>query len=298
MNGTKKGLLFVILAQIIWGIMPIYWKYTVFVNSIAMIAHRIIWSFVFMLLLLVVIRQWRTFLARLKEPAQLRFSVPGAVMIVLNWFIYVYAIQKGEILQTTLGYYVCPLILAFIGWTFFGEKPRKAQYVAVVLSTIGVVLQTLAIDKIPYYAFAVALTFATYSAIKKSTPYDSVFSMGYETFFLLPLAIMTLFFARTGNWELTKEVSTSTYLILVLAGPMTVLPLLLHAHGLRAAPLSVTAFIQYLSPTMAMFLGILVYGEVFDTQRQVAFSFSWLALIIFAVDQWRYLKRVSQQTDN
>ncbi len=294
----KKGLFYVVLAQIIWGIMPVYWKYTTFVNSFALIAHRILGSFVFMVLLLVVIRQWKTFAANFRDAkTQLRYSLPGAIMVMLNWSIYVYAIQKGEILQTTLGYYICPLLLAFIGWTFFGEKPRTAQYVAVVLSTIGVILQTIAIGKVPYYAFAVALTFAVYSAIKKKTPYDSIFSMGYETLFLLPVALITLGLARTGGWELTQSVSRSTYMILFIAGPMTVLPLLLHAHGIRSVPLSVSAFIQYLSPTMAMTLGILVYGEAFDTNRLIAFSFSWAALILFALDQWRHLRTLPKELD-
>ncbi len=292
MRETAKGLFYVVLAQVIWGLMPVYWKYTTFVHSFALIAHRIIGSFLFMILLLVISGKWKLFIARLKESAQLHYSLPAAVSVFLNWSIYVYAIQKGEILQTTLGYYICPLILAWIGWTFFDEKPRKAQYIAAALSSIGVVLQTISIGKFPFYAFAVALTFAVYSAIKKKTPYDSVFSMGYETLILLPLASLILLWARAGNWELVQEVSTARYFILSLAGPLTVLPLLFHTQGIRSTALSVSAFIQYLSPTMAMMLGIFVYGEPFDIERFVAFSFSWAALIIFAFDQWKHMKHL------
>lgn len=286
MSSTNRGIAYCLLSQVIWGIMPIYWKYVTFVDPFALIAHRILWSFVFMVMMVFVIRESRVFFRRLREKAQLRYSVPGAALIVFNWFIYVYAIQKGFILQTSLGYYICPLILALVGWTYYKEKPRPAQIVAAILTTIGVILQVIAIGKVPYYSFAIALSFAFYSLVKKQTPYSSVNSMGYETIFLLPLSLVVLALAKMGGWELTMSVSTGAYALLMLLGPLTVAPLLFHSYGVRSAPLSVVAFLQYLSPTIGMVLGVLVYGELFTSGRLIAFAFSWAAILLFAADQW------------
>lgn len=281
---SRLGLSAAIGSYLLWGILPLYWKQLRYVGALEILAHRVIWAFVF----LVLIQAWRGDLRRFLEVFQQKkmfwLSSCSTLLIGMNWFIFVYAVNSGHILDTSLGYFTNPLMYVLLGTFFLGEQLRKTQKVAVVLASIGVVFFGLQLGHIPWISLGLVFSFGFYGFVRKLAPMTTLQGLTIETFWLSIFAgVYLIWKAQTsGIFGLGSPISTQ--LLLVGAGLVTVVPLILFNVGVRRIPLSIMGFCQYLAPTGSFLIGTLVYHEPFDQVRFTAFTLVWLGLILFTVD--------------
>lgn len=288
----KQGILYVIGAYIIWGILPIYWHSIKNIPSEQILAHRVIWAFVFMFLLLRVSGNMGLFFKQSKElwakPKQFFTLVLAAFLVSGNWGIYIWAVNHGHTVETSLGYYINPLVSVLLGVIVFKEKLTKPQIVSFILALIGVLIMTFNFGKLPYIAFALAFTFAFYGLVKKMIVIDPAVSLTLETFVVCPVAIIYLLFFNT-NVGFGKDFNDTT--LLLLSGAITAIPLLYFGKGTIRIPLTTVGFLQYIAPTGMLLIGVLVFHEKFEWIKLFAFSFIWLSLAVFTVSKTKWYER-------
>ncbi|MDQ0215012.1 chloramphenicol-sensitive protein RarD [Oikeobacillus pervagus] len=295
-HNLRAGVLYVGMAYLIWGLFPLYWKLLQHVSSDEILTNRIVWSFVFMILLLAVIKKWRIFQETFKEIIQ--FPKKGLALFVAsvlvsgNWFIYIWAVNHDRIIETSLGYYINPLVSVLLGVLVLKESLSKAQILAFILALIGVLIQTLSYGEFPWVALGVAFTFSFYSLAKKMIKVDSSVGLTLETMSITPFAILfMMILSQRGQLALFHQ-SLSTDLLLIGGGILTAIPLLFFAKGAQQIPLYLVGFLQYITPTMTLLLGIFVYNEPFTTNQLVSFMFIWTALFLFSLSQMKWGKAV------
>lgn len=282
----RKGLMMALAAYLMWGLVPIYFKALASVPALEMIAHRIIWSVPFIFLLLAVMRQAGQWQQIIKTPALLKYLVLSALLVSANWLIFVWAVAAGRILETSLGYFINPLITISLGVLVLGEKLNRWQWTAVSLALGGVVWQIVMRGYLPWVSLGLALTFGLYGLIRKRTPVPALDGLLVETGLLLPLALGYLASVHHGGGGAFGHDPSLTILLLI-AGVVTSVPLALFAAGARRIPLSTMGFLQYTSPTCTFFLAIFVYDEVMDHHKLVSFIFIWIGLALLTVDSFR-----------
>lgn len=287
MTEFRKGIVSAFAAYIFWGLFPLYWKLLHHVDSTEILLSRIIWSFIFTFMFILLIRQYHLLIEDLKtlwKNKRQLFSLFGAsVTITLNWFLYIWAVNHDNVIETSLGYYINPLITVLFGMIFFKEKLSKAQLLAVFVAFLGVFVLTINYGKPPWIALILAFTFACYGALKKQIILDSIRGLAIETFFIMPFAFIYYIYLMTKEEVAFFHIDWKTNILLILAGIVTALPLILFAKGARALPQYLLGFIQYISPTIVLFLGILLYHEPFSHAELIAFIFIWTAIGIFSL---------------
>jgi chloramphenicol-sensitive protein RarD len=267
-----------------WGLVPIYWKLLAHVPAIQVLGHRIVWSLAVLLILVIVMR--RSALARL-SPRIIGLYAIAAALIAANWFLYIFAVNAGFIVETSLGYYITPLVNVVFGVVFFHERMRPAQWLAIALAAAGVVQLTFAYGALPWIAFGLAASFGTYGLAKKKAPLDPLAGLTLETAILAPLAIVYLVMLhRSGEGAFLHTGATSDALM-IGGGLVTTIPLLLFAAAVRSVPLSVIGILQYIGPTLQFLLGVFMYHEPFSRTQLIGFSIVWTALAIYAGDSLR-----------
>lgn len=285
----KQGILMVATAYILWGFMPIYWKLLDHVSSDEILTGRVIWSFMFTLLLVIVGRNLKQLLHDVKElwKNQKAFwsLVAAAYLVTGNWFIYIFAVNAGYIVQSSLGYYINPLLSVVLGIVFLKEKLSRAQQLAVVIAAIGVLILTISYGEVPWIAFSLAITFAVYGLIKKTLKIDALRGLTIETLFVLPVALMYFGYLVAIEKAVFFSSDGFTVILLILTGVATALPLILFAKGTKTIPLYLSGFIQYFAPTIMLLLGVFVYEEQFTKIEFLSFSFIWCALILFTISK-------------
>lgn len=248
-----------------------------------MLAHRIIWSVPTGLILIVIARNWTQLRAALTRQHMLWLTV-SAVLIGLNWLIYIWAVGQERVMEASLGYYINPLINVLIGAIFFSERLRTAQWVSVVLASVGVVIITSALGYVPWVALVLCITFALYSVIRKQVQVDSRAGFVVEAALLAPLAMIWLgWFAAQPDGRLMGEGGWDIP-ALMAAGPITAVPLILFALAAKRLRLSTIGMMQYIGPTLQFLISVLVFREAFGLMHAIAFSFIWTALIVFTID--------------
>ncbi len=290
----NKGLWYGIAAYGCWGLFPIYWKWLHHVPAIELIAHRIIWSFVALVIVLAVMRQWRSFRVEIAKPRVLRLYVLAAVLIGINWFVYVWAVNQGYIVETSLGYFINPLLNVLMGVIILREKLRPAQWVPIGLAAAGVLYLTLLYGSLPWIALTLAFSFGLYGLVKKLAPLGSLYGLTLETGVLLLPMVGYLIFAEVNGQGVFLHTDLVSNLLMLGAGPVTVIPLLLFASAVRRVPLSTMGILQYLAPTLQFLLGVLVYGEAFSSAQFVGFGLVWLALIVYTIENvWQRRRALS-----
>ena len=288
MSGFWAG----VAAYTIWGLVPIYWKLLKHVPAAQVLGHRIVWSLAFLLIVVAGRRQARVALANVSWPV-IRLYAIAAGLIAANWFLYIFAVNAGFIVETSLGYYITPLVNVLFGVVFFHERMRPAQWVSVALATAGVIQLTWAYGALPWIAFGLAASFGSYGLAKKKAPLDPLEGLTLETAILCPLALIYLVMIhQTGEGAFLRTGATSDALM-IGGGLVTTVPLLLFAAAVRSVPLSVIGILQYIGPTIQFMLGVFVYGEPFSRTQFIGFSIVWTALAIYAVDSLR-ARRVAQ----
>lgn len=289
MQTEKSGVLWVVGSFLIWGIMPIYWKHLAHVQSDEILTGRIMWAFFSTLLVILIVKSGKQLLLDIQElwkkQSQFWSLFIASVLVTSNWFIYIWAVNNDYIVQTSLGYYINPLVSVLLGIFFLKEKLSSAQKIAFLLATLGVIVMTVSYGRFPWIALSLAITFAVYGFIKKRIQLDSLRGLAIETLFMTPFAIgyYVWLFARGQAVFLHSDLKTDV--LLILTGIATALPLVMYAKGVQQIPLYVSGFIQYIAPTMMLFLGVVVYKESFGSIEMLSFSMIWGALIIFTVSK-------------
>lgn len=289
MEREKNGVLWAVLAYIIWGILPVYWKSLAHVSSVEILMGRIVWAFLLTLLLIVILRNGRDLWVDLKKLWQSQKSFwalfAASILISGNWFIYIWAVNGGFLVQTSLGYYMNPLVSVLLGIFFLKEKLSASQKIAFLLAIIGVAILTVSYGKFPWIAFLLAISFAVYGLVKKQVQLDALRGLTIETFFITPIALVFYVLLFIKGEAAFLHINLKTDILLILTGVVTALPLVLFAKGAQRMPLYMVGFLQYIAPTIMLFLGVVVYGETFGKIELFAFSFIWLALLLFTVSK-------------
>lgn len=284
MNDSEyKGYINVTAAYLIWGFLPVYWKLLHTVPALEVLAHRIIWAVVFLFMILAYKKSLNSIRNALQNKKNIVLLFISSCLVGSNWFLYIWAVNHDNIVETSLGYFICPLLSIVLGMVIFKEKLRKLQCAAIGIAAAGVLYLSLSYGKIPWIALALAVTFALYGAVKKQIAISAITGLFVETALLLIPALFYIVNLSTGNdGVFFKNMHLSV--LLAAGGIATSIPLLLFAAGARVIPLSVLGFIQYLSPIFQLILGVFVYHEEFSTAKIAAFSLVWAALILYTAD--------------
>jgi len=280
----KKGVLYGIGAYLLWGIFPIYWKWLHTVPAIQVISHRIIWSFVLLALILFVTRQWKAFRSAAFSRRVVLIYLASAILLSINWLTYVWAVNAGFVIETSLGYFINPLISVLLGVIFLREKLRTWQWVPIGLAAIGVVYVAVSYGQFPWIALTLAFSFGIYGLVKKVAPLGSLYGLTLETGLLFLPAVGFLVYMQTIGQGAFLQGGFIKDMLMVGAGVVTTIPLLLFASAAQLIPLSTVGVLQYITPTMMFLLGVLAYHEPFNRSHLIGFCIVWLALILFAAE--------------
>lgn len=291
----NPGILLGALCYFLWGILPVYWKALSSVPPYEILVNRIIWSAVFMVVLFPVLGKWQFFLDELRAVRSDRRKtltvIAAGIVITLNWGIFIWAVNSGFILETSMGYYINPLVNVLLGVCFLGERLDSWNRVAVGCAVLGVALMIFRLGVIPWVSLGLAASFGAYGLIKKTLQVDTKVGLLLETSSVLPFALCCVAFWASEGRAAFQVASAGTLLLLAGAGVVTAVPLLLFTAAAKLLPLSTLGFLQYLSPTITMLLGIFVYGEAFTADHLYSFGWIWLGLIIFTVNQIKKARR-------
>lgn len=285
----KNGLVSAIGAYFLWGILPIYWKLLSHVPAQEVIAQRIVWSLLFMIVVVLVLNRKKQLYEEITQllatPAKLLSLVMGTVFITLNWFIFIWAVNDNRVIEISLGYYISPLFSILLGIVFFRERLSLGQIISVILAASGVFYMAIHFGSVPWIAISLALSFGLYGLCKKKAVLSPITSITLETLIIAPVAFLYLLFldyhgiGHFGNFASLSLTSA----VLVGSGIVTPIPLLLFANSANQLSLTMLGFIQYLSPTIALLLGIFLYHEPFTVVHSVSFGLIWIALLVFSL---------------
>lgn len=276
----NSGFLYALGAYVVWGILPVYWKWLQQVPAGQIIGHRIAWSFVLLLAFIITTKQWRQFRSELNRRVLIIYSIAGCLLCI-NWLVYVHGVNAGFIVETSLGYFINPLLSLVLGMVFLGERLRPLQWIPVCLATCGVVYLTITYGSLPWIALTLAFTFGIYGLVKKIAPLGSLHGLTLETGFLfLPATVYLLFVDISGRGAF-GHAGLQTNMLLLGAGIVTIIPLLLFASAARRITLSMVGIMQYIAPSLQFLIGVFVYKEPFTHTRLIGFTLVWTALIIF-----------------
>jgi chloramphenicol-sensitive protein RarD len=289
LENERQGVIWALGAYLVWGVLPIYWKWLGHVPSSEILTSRVIWAFVFTLLFVVIMRNSKLLLVDIRTLWQNQKAFWSlffaSALISGNWFLYIWAVNNNHLVETSLGYYINPLISVMLGIFFLKERLTSAQKLAVVIALIGVIILTISYGRFPWLAMALAISFAIYGLMKKTIPLDAARGLAIETLFILPFALIYYIYLFVSNQAIMFHNNLQTDLLLVFTGAATAIPLVLFAKGAQRMPLYMVGFLQYIAPTCMLFLGVMIYDETFNAIDLLSFSLIWLALILFTVSK-------------
>ena len=280
----STGILSAALAFLCWGLFPLYFHAIGDVPPVQILAHRMLWSLLFLVIVLAVRRQW-AWLDLVRKPRVFGSFVASALLLSVNWLIYIWAVNNGHVIEASLGYFINPLVNISLGYLLLKERLRRAQWMAIAVAALGVAWLTWQAGSVPWIALALAVSFGGYGLLRKTAALGALEGLSFETMVLFPVAAAYVVWLTVhGQNAFINTESTSTQLLLMAAGPITAIPLLLFASGARQIPLSVLGLLQYLSPTLQFLLGVWIFHEAFTADRLVGFALIWLALALFAAE--------------
>lgn len=286
MSNEKKGVLAAFFAYAIWGAFPLYWKLLEHVPSMEILLGRVIWSFVFTVLAVIIFGMRKDLLADLKylwTHQKIFWQLACASFVIsMNWYLYIWAVTHEHLIETSLGYYINPLLSVIFGVVFFKETLSRAQWVATAIAFIAVIILTVNYGTVPWVAILIALTFAIYGVLKKKITLDATRGLAIETMFILPFALGYYVYLFSISQASFLHVNTQTDVLMIVSGIVTAVPLVLFAKGAQNIPLYLLGFIQYVAPTIVLILGVVLYKEPFSQVELLAFSIIWVALILFS----------------
>lgn len=289
----RLGIICGLSCYILWGVLPIYWKQIHHVPALEILANRFIWSLVFIYILILCLNKKDEFVAETKAIFSTTkssiYMISAAVMLTFNWGIFIWAVEDGRILETSLGYYINPMLNVLLGLVFLSEKLTKLQWTAVVLACSGIGVMIVRTGYLPWVSITVPLSFAIYGLLKKYIKASPFTSSLLETIIISPLAFGYLGYLFINGTNAYQRFDTATMLYLIGAGVVTATPILLFTASARLLPLSTLGFMQYLAPSISMLIGIFIYNEVFTITHAITFGLIWLGLILYSYSQIKKL---------
>ncbi len=288
---SGQGYVVLVIAYMIWGFSPVYWKSLAHVPALELLLHRTVWSFVFLLGLVVVRKETPELIRAVTNPRTL-FSLLGSTLILaFNWFLFIWSVNHGLVLQASLGYYINPLIMVILGMIFLKERLTPLKWLALLVATAGVVYYALGLGQFPWVALSLAVSFGIYSLFHKMTRVTAVTGICVETMLLTLPAMAYLIFLNIEGRGAMFTMGVGTDLLLVGTTLVTALPLLLFTMGARKVPLATVGFMQYLAPTLSFLLAVFVFDEPFSSKQLVTFVMIWAALVLYSADSLFMVRR-------
>ena len=282
----KTGILYGLATYVLWGFLPIYWKFLHPVPALQVIGHRISWSFILLIVIIFVTRQWNDFRSVALKRKVIGIYAAASVLLTINWLVYVWGVNAGFIVETSLGYFINPLLSVLLGVLFLRERLRPMQWVPVGIAAIGVIYLTAVYGRLPWIALSLAFSFGFYGLVKKLAPLGSLYGLTLETGIVFPIALIYLLLVELNGTGAFLHDSASISLLLMGAGAVTTIPLLMFASAAREIPLSMIGLLQYVAPTLQFLIGVFLYKEPFDQSHLIGFGIVWVALVIFWVENY------------
>ncbi len=290
----KKYVLITISANILFGLIPIYWKFLDNISTQYILAQRVIWSVIFTYLIIALEKNKHLLKAAFKNPRQLFFTGMAGITISLNWFLYIWAVNSDKVIETSLAYYMSPFMVFLFGITLFKEKCTKWETIAVLFAATGIILSTIQLGTLPWVAMLLAFSFAMYGACKKAAKINPAISLTIEMLIVLPVAMVYLGFTSFGESGVLTGLPLYQYLLLIGTGIISSFPLWLYSYGVNELPFSLVSFLQYIWPTTSLLLGVFGFHEHLSPAKLTSFCFIWAGLLIFSISKLGAIhKRVS-----
>lgn len=290
-NQARNGALSAIGAYLLWGLLPIYWKALDAAPAVEILAHRIAWSFACFLLYFALKNQWTWLRPVFKNPRQLFHFALTSLLITANWGIYIWAVNSEHVVESSLGYFINPLVSVMLGVVFLSERLRPLQWVCAAVAASGVAYLTINYGSFPWIAISLALTFGLYGLLKKRSTLNAMQGMLVETGGVILPAVAFLLWRQTTGDALLGNAGWEINLLLILSGFLTGLPLLLFASAAKRIPLATLGLLQYLAPTLQFLIGVLIFHEPFGRERLIGFSIIWFALALFSIERLAHRSR-------
>ena len=283
-------MLFGIAAYGIWALFPFYFRAVDYVSPIEVIANRIIWSFVLLMIIMTVTRRWHGLRVAAGNRKALALVALGAIFVAANWSTYVVAISSNQALQASLGYFINPLVIVGLGVFVLKERLRPAQWLAVAIAALAVLVLTVSYGSLPWIALILAFSWATYGFIKRYVGWGAIESIAVETAVLTPVALAVMIVLLINGTAVFFADGPSTSLLLMLAGPITTIPLLFFTGAATRVPFSTLGLLQYITPIGLFIVGVVFFGEEMSQMRWIGFAMIWVALIVFTIDARRHMR--------
>ncbi len=281
----RTGILSAALAFLCWGLFPLYFHALREVPPIQIMGHRIVWSLTFLALILSFRRQWAWLPALRARPRVIALFTLSALLLSGNWLLYIWAVNNGHVIESSLGYFINPLVNVMLGYLVLKERLRVWQWLAIALAACGVMWLTWQAGRMPWIALLLAASFGAYGLMRKTAALGALEGLSFETMLLFPFALgFLIWLSMTDQNAFINTTSESTRWLLIASGPITAIPLLLFATGARSIPLSVLGLLQYIGPSIQLALGIYFFHEVFTTERMIGFAVIWTALALYAIE--------------
>ncbi|EGW35996.1 EamA family transporter RarD [Desulfosporosinus sp. OT] len=288
-KSERKGIVYAVLSYAMWGILPLFWKALMRIDAGEILASRIIWSFVFLSMILLIVGGVRDLKNVFSNAKTLLGVFLGSLLITTNWFIYIWAVNSNHVIETSLGYYINPLFTVLLGVIVLRERIDRWQILSLLLGLLGVIVITVQYGKVPWIALLLAISFGLYGLVKKLSNLTSIIGLTMETMMIAPVALGFVVYKQMEGTSSLIALPLNVLILAVLSGVVTAIPLLLFAHGAKCVPLSTLGFIQYLSPSIALLLGVFLFKEDFTRVDFISFGLIWLALGIYSFSRKEFL---------
>ena len=283
----NRSSLNVLGCYILWGLLPIFWKLLAGVNSAYVLAQRIVFSCVFCLAVILIRKNGGEIGKIIKNKSERRKFFLCGILISINWGVYILTVAMGRILEASLAYYMNPLFSVLIGAIFFKERLSRVQWASVALAFAGVMFSVIRYGEVPYLAIIIGLSFALYGALKKGIKADSETSICMETMAVLPIALVFIAYAQFSGFTTFSSLTTAEALLLIATGPITSIPLMLFAKGIKETSIVTSGILMYINPTLQLLVGVFIYNEAFTQTNAITFAFVWTAVILFVFESIR-----------
>ncbi len=291
----RQGIISVLLCNTLWGLLPIYWQWLIPIDSITIIYYRVFLVAVVCLLVALKVHTKEEILAPLRNKSQFIRLILAGLVITLNWSIYIYAVNSGRVIQTSIGYYMEPLVVCLFGMFIFKEKANKYKAVALIMGAIGVLAVILYFKQVPIIALGVSISFSIYAAIKRGLQMPPTLSLLYETIFLAPIALVIIIVKETNGTGALVVADPGKYALLLLCGFCTAIPMMLFANAANKTNMFILGLTEYISPTIALVISIFYFKEDFAPVQLIAFAIIWVGLIFFSMGEYKEYKNAGTE---
>ena len=293
-----QGLVCSSTAFTFWGLLTLYWKLVGDVSPYLVFCNRVVWSFVFIIVLLAVRKKLPEFLRMIKTPREWLQIIAPAVLISINWLMFIWAVNNDYVIECSLGYFINPLVLTIFGALFFKEKLSIWQLAGIVIAGVGVLIKSLLYGKFPFVGLILAVSFALYGLFKKKSKLSSLNGLAFETLLVGIPSFGFLLFAEFSGGGISAGFPAYYWLLMAGSGVVTAVPLLLYGEGAKRLPLTAVGFLQYIAPILMLVLGIFVFGEPFVAVDIIPFVLIWIGLVFFSYSQYKLLKKDKLKVEN